>query len=66
MPGMGGHELAKKAQTLHPGIKILYTSGYTQDSMIHNGKLDADVTLLEKPYNKSTLAAKLREVLTGK
>jgi PAS domain S-box-containing protein len=65
MPGMGGHELAKKAQKLHPGIKILYTSGYTQDSMIHNGKLDADVTLLEKPYNKSTLAAKLREVLAA-
>jgi CheY-like chemotaxis protein len=63
MPGMGGHELAKKAKQLHPGIKVLYTSGYTQDSMIHNGKLDADVTLLEKPYNKSTLAAKLREVL---
>ncbi len=63
MPGMGGHELAKQAQKLHPAIKVLYTSGYTQDSMIHNGKLDADVTLLEKPYNKTALAAKLREVL---
>ncbi len=66
MPGMGGHELAKKAQKLHPELKVLYTSGYTQDSMIHNGKLDADVTLLEKPYDKSRLAAKLREVLAGK
>ncbi len=65
MPGMGGHELAKQAQKLHPGIKVLYTSGYTQDSMIHNGKLDADVTLLEKPYNKSALATKLREVLSS-
>jgi PAS domain S-box-containing protein len=66
MPGMGGHELAKKAQKLHPELKILYTSGYTQDSMIHNGKLDAGVTLLEKPYNRAALAAKLREVLGTK
>jgi nitrogen-specific signal transduction histidine kinase len=65
MPGMGGHELAKKARALHPQIKVLYTSGYTQDSMIHNGKLDTGVMLLEKPYSRSTLAAKLREVLTG-
>lgn len=66
MPGMGGLELAKKAKKLHPELKILYTLGYTQDSMIHNGKLDADVTLLAKPYNKSTRAAKRREVLAGK
>ncbi|HEY0963983.1 MAG TPA: PAS domain S-box protein [Pseudomonadales bacterium] len=63
MPGIGGPELARQAQKLHPSLKVLYTSGYTQDSMIHNGKLDAGVTLLEKPYNRSALAAKLREVL---
>jgi PAS domain S-box-containing protein len=66
MPGMGGHELAKQALAIHPGLKVLYTSGYTQDSMIHNGKLDKGVHLLEKPYNKTALAAKIREVLGGK
>lgn len=65
MPGIGGPELARQARKLHPALKVLYTSGYTQDSMIHDGKLDAGVTLLEKPYNRSALAAKLREVLAG-
>ncbi|MEY4641845.1 MAG: hypothetical protein RLZZ227_1839, partial [Pseudomonadota bacterium] len=65
MPGMGGQELGNKARAIRPQIKVLYTSGYTQDSMIHNGKLDSGVVLLEKPYSKSTLAAKIREVLAN-
>jgi PAS domain S-box-containing protein len=63
MPGMGGHELAQKAQLMQPTLKVLYTSGYTQDSIIHNGKLDKGVQLLEKPYNRASLAAKVRDVL---
>jgi PAS domain S-box-containing protein len=65
MPGIGGPELARHARKKHPALKVLYTSGYTQDSMIHDGKLDPGVTLLEKPYSRSALAAKLREVLSG-
>jgi CheY-like chemotaxis protein len=66
MPGMGGHELAKKAQLMRPRLKVLYTSGYTQDSIIHNGKLDKGVQLLEKPYNRASLAAKIRDVLDSR
>lgn len=63
MPGMGGPDLARRALALRPGLKVLYASGYTQDSMMHNGKLDAGVHLLAKPYGKAELARKLREAL---
>jgi PAS domain S-box-containing protein len=65
MPGMGGHELARQALLLKPDLKVLFTSGYTRDSIIQNGKLDRGVHLLEKPYTKAALAAKVREALEG-
>ena len=50
---------------MHPGIKILYTSGYTQNAIVHNGRLDDDAFLLSKPYRKDELARKLRSVFAG-
>ncbi len=50
---------------MHPGIRILYTSGYTQNAIVHNGKLDDDALLLSKPYRKDELARKLRSVFAG-
>jgi CheY-like chemotaxis protein len=50
---------------MDPGIKILYTSGYTQNAIVHNGRLDDDAFLLSKPYRKDELARKLRSVFTG-
>jgi CheY-like chemotaxis protein len=49
----------------YPGIKVLYTSGYTQNAIVHNGKLDDDAFLLSKPYRRDELARKLRSVLAG-
>lgn len=64
MPGgMGGRELAEAAIKLHPKLKILFTSGYTENSIVHNGRLDLGVKLLSKPYRREQLAAKIREVL---
>ncbi|MEQ9040024.1 MAG: PAS domain S-box protein [Silicimonas sp.] len=64
MPGgMGGRELAEAARKLHPSLKILFTSGYTENSIVHNGRLDKGVKLLSKPYRREHLARKIREVL---
>jgi CheY-like chemotaxis protein len=46
-------------------VRVLYTSGYTQNAIVHNGKLDDDALLLSKPYRKDELARKLRSVFAG-
>lgn len=64
MPGgINGRELANAARTIKPGLRILFTSGYTENAIVHNGRLDPDVHLLSKPYHLKELAAKVRLVL---
>ncbi|MGE3935412.1 MAG: response regulator, partial [Rhodospirillaceae bacterium] len=64
MPGgLSGPELAAQAVVLRPGLKVLYTSGYTENAVIHHGRLDPGVQLLNKPYRRQDLAHKLRQVL---
>ncbi|BCW89221.1 Sensor histidine kinase RcsC [Alphaproteobacteria bacterium SO-S41] len=63
--GMNGRELAEQAQVLRPGLKVLYTSGYTENAIVHQGRLDPGIHLLRKPYARRDLAAKLRLVLDG-
>jgi|HubBroStandDraft_6_1064221.scaffolds.fasta_scaffold00376_13 two-component system cell cycle sensor histidine kinase/response regulator CckA len=63
MPGMGGMKLAEQMTRIHPGIKVLYVSGYTDDAIAHHGVLDSGVALLQKPFTKNSLTSKLREVL---
>ena len=66
MPGsMNTREFARRALELRPGLKVLYTSGYTQNAIVHNGRLDDDASLLSKPYRKDDLARKLRALLDG-
>ena len=66
MPGnIPTREFIRQAQAMHPGVRVLYTSGYTQNSIVHNGKLDDDAVLLSKPYRKDELARKLRSVFAG-
>jgi signal transduction histidine kinase/CheY-like chemotaxis protein len=65
MPGpIPTRELARRAQEMQPGISVLFTSGYTQNAIVHNGKLDDDVFLLSKPYRRDDLARKLRAMLS--
>ncbi|MES1149301.1 MAG: ATP-binding protein, partial [Bradyrhizobium guangdongense] len=66
MPGgMNGKELADAIRARRAGVKVLYTSGYTDDTVMHDGHLDPGVALLRKPYRKAELSQKLREVLSG-
>ena len=64
MPGgMGGRELADAARKARPDLKVLFTSGYTENAIVHDGRLDPGVVLLSKPYRREQLAAKIRDVL---
>jgi PAS domain S-box-containing protein len=64
MPGgMTGRQLADEVTRRRPGTKILYTSGYTENSIVHHGRLDRGVLLLSKPYRKSALASMVRLAL---
>ncbi|GAC1632345.1 MAG: hypothetical protein NVS9B10_26770 [Nevskia sp.] len=64
MPGgMSGYELAREASRLRPALPVLYTSGYSSDVMVHDGRLDPGVMLLAKPYKRRELARKLRDAL---
>ena len=56
-------DLADRAAKLRPGLKVLFTSGYTENTIVHNGRLDPGVQLISKPYGREQLAQKLRSVL---
>jgi len=61
--GLSGRELADKARLTRPDIKVLYTSGYTENAIVHHGRLDAGIDLLNKPYRRAELAHKIRAAL---
>ncbi|AXB79053.1 PAS domain-containing protein [Novosphingobium sp. P6W] len=66
MPGtLKSPELARKARERLPNIAVLFTSGYTENSIVHGGKLDAGVELLSKPYTREALARRFRHVLAN-
>jgi signal transduction histidine kinase len=66
MPDMNGKQLADRVRELRPGVKVLYTTGYTRNAVIHNGMLDRDVSFLPKPFTIQQLATKVRQVLDQK
>jgi PAS domain S-box-containing protein len=64
MPGaLRSPEMARRAVAMLPGLKVLFTSGYTQNAIVHGGRLDPGVELLSKPYSRQQLASKVRQVL---
>ncbi len=66
MPGaLQSTELADQARRLLPGIAVLFTSGYAENAIVHEGRLDAGVELLSKPYTREDLARRLRQILSS-
>jgi PAS domain S-box-containing protein len=66
MPGkMNGRQLADELQKTRPDLRVVYTSGYTENAIIHHGRLDSGVLLLAKPYRKSDLARIIRRALSS-
>ena len=63
MPEMGGKELSQELQKKYPSLKVLFISGYTEESMSHGSVLGEGGTFLQKPFSPQTLAEKVREVL---
>jgi two-component system, cell cycle sensor histidine kinase and response regulator CckA len=65
MPGMSGRVLAERLAKEQPKVKILYMSGYTDDSVVHTGVAQAGLAFLQKPFSPTTFTHKVREVLDG-
>jgi signal transduction histidine kinase/CheY-like chemotaxis protein len=63
--GLNGRQLADKARQLRPTLKVLFTTGYARDAIVHHGRLDPGVALITKPFAYRALAEKVREVLSG-
>ncbi len=63
MPQMNGKELAQRLLALHPHLKVLYASGYTENTIMHEGVLEPGVDFLAKPFTPTQLAGKVREIL---
>ena len=63
MPEMSGRELVDKVKLVQPALKVLYTTGYTRNAIVHNGTLDFGTELLTKPYTIEELAQKVRKIL---
>jgi len=63
MPGMNGRELAERLLKLKPALNVLFTSGYTENVIVHHGILESSLNFIGKPYTMQALARKIREVL---
>jgi CheY-like chemotaxis protein len=63
MPGMNGRALAEVAQLRRPGLKVLYMTGYSRNAIVHQGRLDAGVSLMQKPFSQNVLAMRVRTML---
>jgi PAS domain S-box-containing protein len=63
LPGMNGRELAERARQMEPALKVLFMTGYARDIIVHQGRLDPGIELIEKPFHCEMLAARLSEIL---
>ena len=64
--GMNGRQLAEEARKRRPNLKVLFTTGYARNAIVHDGRLDPGVELLTKPFTQAALAEKLRDIIDAK
>jgi CheY-like chemotaxis protein len=65
MPGMNGRKLADEAKQRQPELKVVFMTGYSRNAIVHQGRLDPGVALIQKPLTSEHLAATIRKVLDG-
>ena len=63
MPGMNGRELSRRARELRPGLKVLFMSGYSRNAVVHHGRVDLDVQLIQKPVSLRDLTDRIRDMM---
>ena len=63
MPEMGGRQLVEHLTLTHPGLKVLYLSGYPDDDVVRHGVLESEMAFLQKPFTMDALAVKVRHTL---
>ena len=63
MPGMNGRELSQRALELRPKLKVLFMSGYSRNAVIHQGRVDLDIELIQKPISLQELTFRIRDAL---
>jgi DNA-binding NtrC family response regulator len=66
LPGISGRKVAEELTALHPEMKTIYMSGYSDELVVQHGVLGPDLILIEKPFTRDSLVSKVSEVLTGK
>jgi CheY-like chemotaxis protein len=66
LPGMNGRELAGAVQKTRPTVKVLFMTGYSRNAIVHHGRLDAGVMLLQKPFSVEELSVRIRQALASR
>ena len=64
--GMNGRQLADEARRRRQDLKVLFTTGYARNAIVHDGRLDPGVELITKPFSQAALASKLRDILDAR
>jgi CheY-like chemotaxis protein len=66
LPGMNGRQLAEQAKKKRPDLKVLFTTGYSRNAIVHQGRLDPGVAMIQKPITQDGLAARIRDLLDAR
>jgi len=66
LPGMNGRQMAEQAKNRRPDLKMLFTTGYSRNAIVHQGRLDPGVAMIQKPITQDGLAARIRDLLDAR